>query len=61
MPKSNTTIMRTPMFEWCVVRCESKSWHHKDMGLRESGLRGQHILTVLGLIVNMTRGSYMTI
>jgi hypothetical protein len=31
VPKSNTTIICTPIFEWYVVRCGSKNNYQKDM------------------------------
>ena len=30
---------RTPVFEWCVVKCGSKNKHCKDMYLKEIELR----------------------
>jgi hypothetical protein len=35
VPKSNTTVNRTPIFKCYVVRCRSKNKHHKDMCLKE--------------------------
>jgi len=35
MPKLNTTMIYTPIFEWYVVRCGFKNWHHKHMCLKE--------------------------
>ena len=34
MPKSNITIILTPIFEWYVVRFGSKNEHQKDMCLK---------------------------
>lgn len=63
--KSNRVIIWTPVFEWYVARCTSKSGHQKDMCIREIGLRAQIIATILGsgLLVNIIggRGNYMTI
>ena len=55
-PKSNTTIIWTPVLECCVFRCRSKNWHQKDMCLKEVGLHAQSMLIILGSIVNMIRG-----
>ena len=60
MPKSNTTLIWTPMFEWYVVWCGSKNWHPKEICLNEIGLRAQNMLTILGSRVNMIGGTYMT-
>ena len=35
MPKSNTTTMWTPAFEWYVVRCGSKNMCQKEACLKE--------------------------
>jgi len=46
-----------------VSRCGSKNWHRKVMCLEEIGLCVQHILAILGSIVNMNwvgRGIYIT-
>ena len=32
-PKSNIPIIWTPIFEWCMIRCECKNGHQKDMCL----------------------------
>ena len=44
-----------------MVRCGSKNGHQKDMCLKEIGLRAQNMLTILGSIVNIIGGTYMTI
>ena len=41
VPKSNIVIIWTHVFEWYAVRYESKTSHHKDMCLKEIGLRFQ--------------------
>ena len=56
MPKSNTTIMWTPIFEGYVVKCGSKNWHQKDMCPKEIGLCAQNMPHVLGSMVNMKGG-----
>ena len=40
----------TPIFEWCVVRCDSKSIYQKDICLQEIGLHAQNMIIVLGSI-----------
>ena len=49
----------TPIFEWCVVRCESKNKHQEVMCLIEIALHAQSLLVILGLIANMIGGTYM--
>jgi hypothetical protein len=45
VPKSNTKIIWAPIFEFCVVRCGSKTWHQEDsMSLEEIGLRAQNMI-----------------
>jgi hypothetical protein len=34
VPKSNTTIIWTPTFEWYAFRCRSKKWRQTDMCFR---------------------------
>ena len=53
MPKSNTTITWTPIFEWYVVRCGSKNGHHNIMCLQEIGLCAQNMLSILDSTTNM--------
>ena len=31
VPKSNITIIWMPIFDWYVVKCESKNWHQRAM------------------------------
>ena len=31
-------LRRTPVFEWCVVRCGSKNEYQKNICLKETGL-----------------------
>ena len=53
VPKSKTTIIWTPIFEWYVVRCGSKNRHPIHMCLKEIGPCAQNMLIILGSIVNM--------
>ena len=39
----------------CVVWCSSKNGHQEDM-FKNIGLRAQNVITILGSIVNITRG-----
>ena len=61
MLDSVTYLNRTPIFEWYMVRFGSKDGHQKDICLKEIGLRAQTIITVLGSVVNLLGGTYMTI
>ena len=45
-----TFICQTAIFEWCVVRCRSKSRHQKVTCLKEIGLHAQNLLNALGSI-----------
>jgi len=53
MPESNIEIIWIPIFEWHVVRCESKNSHQKNMCLKEIRLHAQNMLIILGSIINM--------
>ena len=53
VPKSNIAIIWMPIFEWCMVGCESKERNQNDMCSKETGLSVQMMLTILGFIVNM--------
>ena len=55
-----TCVDRTPICEWCIIRCGSKNGHHKDMFSKEVGLHVQHLLTILGSIVNIIGGTCAT-
>lgn len=57
--KSNSVLIWTPVFELYVAWCRSKNGHHKDLRIREIGLRAQNMPTILGSRLN--RGTYMTI
>ena len=41
------------LFECCVLRCEFKNIHQRDMCLNETRLRSQNLLIILGSIVNI--------
>ena len=55
-PTPVTYLERTPIFEWCMVRCGSNNRHQKDMCLKEFGMHVQNLLTILDLIVNIIGG-----
>ena len=52
-PKSNMATIWTPIFEWCVVRCESKKRHKKTCV--QKGLECV-LKIVLGPIVSLIGG-----
>ena len=54
-----TFFNRTALWSGCVVRWGSKYAHQKDMCL-EIGQRAQNLLTILGSIVNIIGGIYVT-
>ena len=60
MLDSNISIIWTPIFEWYVVRCGSKNGQQIYICSKQIGLCAQNMLTVLGSIVNMIAGTYMT-
>jgi hypothetical protein len=39
----------TRIFEWYVVWCDSKSKYQRDICLKETGLRGQNMITIPNL------------
>ena len=43
-----------------VDRCRCKNGHRKHICLKEIGLRGQNLYTILGLIVNIIEKIYVT-
>jgi hypothetical protein len=56
-PTLVTYLNRTPIFEWCAVRCGSKNGHQKDiMFLNETGVHAQKLLTILGSTLIIIRG-----
>ena len=49
MPNSASAPKRTPIFECCIVGCESKNRHKKDIVcFKEIGLSAQNLLPILG-------------
>ena len=63
MPNLVAELNQTPISEWYVVRCGSKSGYQKDMCLKGIRLRSQNMITILGPIVNVLGGggTYRTI
>ena len=47
------SLSQLAVFKWWVVGCGSKTEHQDDMYVDEIGLLAQHLLTVLGSIVNI--------
>lgn len=47
------SLSQLAVFKWWVVGCGSKTGHQDDMYVDEIGLLAQHLLTVLGSIVNI--------
>ena len=52
MPKSNTTIIWTPISQCHVVRSEPKNYQQKDV-FKEIDLHAQNMLTILGSTINI--------
>jgi len=50
VPKSNTILTWTPIFEWCVVRCETKNWYQKHMCWKEIWIACSKYANQFGLI-----------
>ena len=44
-----------------MVRCGSTNGYKKDKCLKEIGLCAQDTLTILGLVVSIIGGTYMTV
>ena len=62
VPHSDTSLRRTPIFECLVVRCGSKNGYLKGiMRLKEIKLHVENMITILGSIVNVIGGTYMSI
>jgi hypothetical protein len=55
-PNFSTTIMWTPIFEWCVWLGVIYEQTPKDTSWKEIGLRAQNVLPIRGSMVNMIRG-----
>lgn len=53
MPTSNVGIMRTPIFEWYVIWCGSKSGYESEMCLKKNVPRVQIVIITLSSIVNI--------
>ena len=54
MPNLVTCLDGTPIFEWNVVRCESKNMHQKKQRAHiHYRLHAEYMITILGSIVNM--------
>ena len=59
VPKSNTTLIWTLGYEWCVVICGSKNWQEKDRCFNYNiGLHVLKMLTILGSKVGIIEGCY---
>lgn len=56
MPNADTYLNQPPIFEWYVVTCGCKNGHQIDICSEEIGLRAQHLVTVLGSVVNIIGG-----
>ena len=61
MPNSVTYLNRTHVFEYYMVRRDSKNGYQKDMYSKEIGLHAQNMITIISSIVNLTEETYMTI
>ena len=57
-PNSVFDFKWTPILERCMVGCQSKNGHHKNMYWKMIGLHAQNLLTILNTIVNMCRGDF---
>ena len=54
-----TYLYWTPIFEWYVVWCGSKSKYQKDKCSKEIGLCVLNIITMLALIMNIIGGNLL--
>ena len=61
MPNSVAYLNQTSIFKWYGIRCGSKNAYSKDTCLKEMGVPAQNVITILGSIVNVIVGTYMTI
>ena len=52
-PNLVTCLEWTPIFEWCVIRCESQNKHQKDMFYKIIRLCAHNLLNILGSTLNM--------
>lgn len=49
-------LNRKLVHEWCIVRCDSKNAHQKDMCLEELRLSAQNFLPIPSSIIDMIEG-----
>ena len=61
VPNSVAELNQTSISGWYLVRCSSKNGYQKDMCLKGIGLCAQNMITILGPIVNILGGTYVTI
>ena len=61
MPDSVCDLKQTLIFKRCMVECESKNGHLKDMCWKEIELHAQNLLAILDIIVNIIDGTCMII
>ena len=56
-----TYFVQTHVIKVNVVSCGSKNKYHKDMCLKQTGLRAQNMIAILDSIIIITDRTYMTI
>ena len=61
VPDSVIYLSETSIFEWYMVRCDSKNKYQKSVCLKEIGLHAQNMITFLNLTINLIGGTYVTI
>jgi hypothetical protein len=49
-------LKRTLIFEWCMVRCESKIIYQTNMCWKGTGLCVQRLLAILDVIIDLNEG-----
>ena len=54
--KKKTPHIKSPIFEWYVIRCPSKNEYQKDMCLKEIGIHAKKMKIFLDIIVNIIGG-----
>ena len=52
-PNSVIHLQRTPIFEWCMIRCGFKNGYQNDTCLKEIGLVAHKLFTIMDSIINM--------
>ena len=57
MPNLVTYLNWTPLVEWHVVSCDPRTDAKHTCGLEEIGLHSQHIISILGSIINIIGGN----